>query len=54
MGPRAIRGVANLANRFVKGSPIAPQYCDSRRTHGILTTMYTTETSAGSNSIAAQ
>ena len=59
MGPRAIRGVANLApntklgevqqdaNRFVKGGPIAPsKYCDSRRTHGILTAMYTTETSA--------
>ena len=67
MGPRAIRGVANLApntklgevqqdaNRFVKGGPIAPsKYCGSRRTHGILTTMYTTETSAGSVGIAAQ
>ena len=67
MGPRAIRGVANLApntklgevqqhaNRFVKGGPIAPsKYCDSHRTHGILTAMYTTETSAGSGSIAAQ
>ena len=60
MGPRAIRGVANLApntelgevqqdaNRFVKCGPIAPsKYCDSR-THGILTAMYTTETSTGS------
>ena len=67
MGPRAIRGVANLApktklgevqqdaNTFVKGGPIAPsKYCGSRRTHGILTVMYTTETSAGSVSIAAQ
>ena len=67
MGPRAIRGVANLApntkpsevkqdaNRFVKGGPFAPsKYCDSRRTHGILIAMYTTETSAGSDSITAQ
>ena len=64
MGPRAIRGVANLApntklgevqqdaNRFVKGGPIAPsKYCGSRRTLGILTAMHTTETSAGSVSI---
>ena len=55
MGPRAVRGVANLApntklgevqqdaNGFVKGGPIAPsKYCDSHRTHGILTAMYTT------------
>ena len=67
MGPRAIRGVVNLApntkqgevqqdaNRVVKGGPIAPsKYCDSCRTHGISTAMYTTETSAGSDSIAAQ
>ena len=67
MGPRAIQRVANLApntklgevqqdaNRFVKGGPIGPpKYCDSRRIHGILTAMYTTETSAGSDSIAAQ
>ena len=67
MGPRAIRGVANLtpntklgevqqdANRFVKGGPIAPsKYCDSRCTHGILTANYPTETSAGSDRIAAQ
>ena len=67
MGPRAIRGVANLAlntklgevqqdaNRFVKGGPIAPsKYCDSRCTHGILIAMYITETSAGSDRIAAQ
>ena len=66
-GPRAIRGVANLAlnaklgevqqdaNRFVKGGPIAPsKYCNTRRTHGILTAMYTTETSNGSDSIAAK
>ena len=58
MGPRAIRGVANLApntnlgevqpdaNRFVKGGPIAPsKYCGSCRIHRILTAMYTTETS---------
>ena len=67
MGPRAIQGVANLApntklgevqqdaNRFVKGGPVAPsKYCNSRCTHGILTTMYTTETSTGSDSITAQ
>ena len=67
MGPRVIRGVPNLApntklgevqqdaNRFVKGGPIAPsKYCDNRHRHGILTAMYTTETSAGSHSIAAQ
>ena len=69
MGPRAIRGVVDLAlntklggvqqdaNRFVKGvkGPIAPsKYCDSPCTHGILTAMYTTETSARSDSIAAQ
>ena len=67
MGPRAIRGVANLApstklgevqqdaNGFVKGGPLAPsKYCGSRRTHRILTAMYTRETSAGSVSIAAQ
>ena len=67
MGPRTIRGVANLApntklgevqqdaNRFVKGGPIAPsKYCDSHCTHGILTAMYTRETSAGYHSIAAQ
>ena len=66
MGPSAMGGVANLApntklgevqqdaNRFVKGGPIAPsKYCDSRRTHAILTAMYTTEMSAGSDSIAA-
>ena len=67
MWPRAIQGVVNLApntklgevqqdaNRFVKGGPIAPsKYCGSRRTHGILTAMYTTETSAGSVGIAVQ
>ena len=67
MGPRAIRGAANLApntklgevqqdaNRFVKGGPIAPsKYCDSCRTHGMVYRMYTTEMSARSDSIAAQ
>ena len=61
MGPRAIQRVANLApniklgevqqdaNRFVKGSPIAPPNID-----GILTAMYTTETSDGSDNIASQ
>ena len=43
------------ANSFVKGGPIAPsKYCNSRRTQRILTAMYTTESSAGSDSIAAQ
>ena len=64
---KAIRGVANPApntklgdaqqnaNRFVKGDRITPsEYCDSPRTHGILSAMYTPETSARSDRIAAQ
>ena len=62
IGPRAIRWVANLApntklgevqqdaNRFVKGSPIAPPNIAI----AVVPTVYTTETSAGSDGIAAQ